>query len=74
MLRHQKIHTSEVSDVNKTRTSKECELCHCWFFEEIGFKFEENICNKCHDLLTIANSLKDIAILRAKVASLLDIF
>ena len=74
MLRHQKIHTSEVIDVNKTRASKECELCHCWIFEEIGFKFEENICNKCHDLLTIANSLKDIAILRAKVAPLLDVF
>ena len=74
MLRHQKIHTSEVIDVNKTRASKECELCHCWIFEEIGFKFEENICNKCHDLLTIANSLKDIAILRVKVAPLLDVF
>ena len=32
----------------------------------IGFKFEENVCNKCHDLLTIAHSLKDIAILSAK--------
>ena len=36
------------------------------FFKDIGFKFEEHVCNKCHDLLTIAYSLKDIAILNAK--------
>ena len=36
------------------------------FFKEIGFKFEEHVCNKCHDLLMIAYSLKDIAILNAK--------
>ena len=36
------------------------------FFKDIGFKFQEHVCNKCHDLLTIAYSLKDIAILNAK--------
>ena len=50
----------------KTSASKECELCHYWLFKDIGFKFEEHVCNKCHDLLTIAYSLKDIAILNAK--------
>ena len=38
-------------------------------FENIGFKFEEHVCNKCHDLLTIAYSLKDIAISNAKEAT-----
>ena len=66
MLRYQKIDVSEGIDVNKTSASKECELCHYWFFKNIGFKFEEHVCNKCHDLLTIAHSLKDIAILSAK--------
>ena len=66
MLRYQKINVSEGIDVNKTSASKECELCHYWFFKDIGFKFEEHVCNKCHDLLTIAYSLKDIAILNAK--------
>ena len=66
MLRCQKINISEGIDVNKTSASKECELCHYWFFKDIGFKFEEHVCNKCHDLLTIAYSLKDIAILNAK--------
>ena len=39
----------------------------------IGFKFEEHVCNKCHDLLTIAHSLKDIAILSAKGATFICI-
>ena len=66
MLRYQKKDISEGIDVNKTSESIECEVCHYWFFEDIGFKFEEHVCSKCHDLLTIAYSLKDIAILNAK--------
>ena len=69
MLRYQKIHASEGIDVNKRSASKECELCHYWFFKDIGFKFEEHGCNKCHDLLTKAHSLKNIAILSAKGAT-----
>ena len=66
MLRYEKIDTSEGIDVNKTSASKECELCSHWFFKDVGFKFEEHVCNRCHDLLTMAQSLKNIAILSAK--------
>ena len=57
---------SEGIDVNKASASKECEVCQYWFFKDMGLKFEEHVCNKCHDLLTIACSLKDITILNAK--------
>ena len=50
MLQYQKIDVSEKIDVNKTNASKKCEFCHYWFFKDIGFKVEEHICNKCHDL------------------------
>ena len=66
MLRYKKIDISEGIDVNKTNASKECEVCHYWFFKDIVFKFEEHICNKCHGLLMIVYSLKDIAKLNAK--------
>ena len=69
MLRYKKIVVSEGIDVNKTRASKECELCHYWFFKDFVFKFEEHVCDKCHDLLTMAYSSKDIAILSAKEAT-----
>ena len=65
MLQYEKIDVSEGIDVNKTSVSKEFELCHYWFFKDIAFKFEEHICNKCHDLLTMAHSLRNKAILNA---------
>ena len=39
------------------------------FFKDVGFKFEEHVCNGCHDLLTMAYSLENIAILSAKRAA-----
>ena len=36
------------------------------FFKDVGFKFEEHVYNKCHDLLTMVHSLKNISILSAK--------
>ena len=59
MLLYKKTDVSEGIDVNKTSASKECDLCHYWFFKDVGFKFEEHVCNRCHDLLTMAYSLKN---------------
>ena len=73
MIRYQKIDVSEGIDINKTSASKECELCNYWFFKNNGFTFQEHVCNKCHDLLTIPYYLKDIAILNIK-GNTLDIF
>ena len=69
MLQYQKIDVSEGIHVNKTSASKECELCHYCFFKDIGFKFEEHVCNGCHNLLRMAYSLKNIAIVSAKGAT-----
>ena len=69
MLQNEKIDVSEGIDVNKTYASKKCELFHYWFFKDIGFKFEEHICNGCHDLLRMAHSLKNIVIFSAKGAT-----
>ena len=69
MLQYKKIDVSEGTDVNNISALKECELCHYRLFKDMGFKFEEHVCNKCHDLLTMAHSLKDIAILSAKEAT-----
>ena len=60
-MQYKKFDVSEGIDVSKTSPSKECQLCHYCFFKDIGFKFEEHVCNKCHDLLTMAHSLKNIA-------------
>ena len=56
-------------DLNKTSTSKKCELCHYWFFKDVGVKFEKHVCNKCQDLLAMAHSLKNLAILSARATT-----
>ena len=69
MLQYEKINASEGIDVNKTSASRKCVLCHYWLFKDVGFKFEKHVCNRCHDLLTMAYSLKNIVILSAKGAT-----
>ena len=64
------LHISHASRyIEETTSSRECELCHYWLFRDVGFKFEEHVCNRCHDLMTMAYSLGNIAILSAKGAT-----
>ena len=51
MLHYKKIDVSEGIDTDETSPSKECMLCHYWYFKDVGFKFEPHVCNKCHDVL-----------------------
>ena len=69
VLQYEKIDVSDGIDVNKTSALEECELCHYWFFKDIGFRFEDHVCNRCHNLLTTAHSLKHTAILSSKGAT-----
>ena len=66
MLYFNRIDVSEGIDVNKTSESKECDICHYWYFVDKGFKFQPNVCNGCHDLLMMSMNLSDIAILNIK--------
>ena len=64
MLYFDRIDVYKGIDVNKTSASKECDICHYWFFLNYTFKFEPIVCNRCHDLLMISLNLSDIAILK----------
>ena len=66
VLYYDGIDISERIDVNKTSESKECNICHYWYFLNKGFKFQLYVCNGCHDLLMIPMNLSDIAILNIK--------
>ena len=37
--------TDEGIDVNKTSESKECDVCHYWYFLNRWFKFQTDVCN-----------------------------
>ena len=66
MLEYDRIDISEGINVTKTNASKECDICHCWCFKDIGFKYEPYLCNSCHDLMQKAISFNDVAIIYVK--------
>ena len=68
MLYFDRIDVSEGIDVNKKSKSKECDICHYWYFLNKGFQFQPYVCNRCHDLLMMSMDLSDIAILKIKNA------
>ena len=66
MLEYDRIDISEGADVNKTNLLKECDICHYWYFKDIGFKYKKYVCNGCHDLMQKAISFKNVAIVQIK--------
>ena len=63
MLSFDRIGASKGIDINKTSASKECSICHYWYFLNKGFKFQPHVCNRCHDVLMMSMNLSNIAIL-----------
>ena len=66
MLEYDRIYISEGIYVNKTSASKECDICHYWYFKDIGFRYEPYLCNGYHDLMQKAMSFNDVAIVHVK--------
>ena len=66
MLKYNRIDISKGIDASKTNASKECDICHYWYFKDIGFMYEPYLCNGYHDLMQTAISFNDVAIVFAK--------
>ena len=62
MLEYDRIDIFQGIDINKISASKECDICHYWYFKDIGFKYELYLCNGCHDLMRKAMSFNDVII------------
>ena len=60
MLYYDRIDISEGIDLVKSGNSKECIVCHYWFFNH-GFKFQDSVCNGCHDLTMLCLNISNIA-------------
>ena len=57
------IDVSEGTDVQKTNASKECNICHYWYFLDKGFKHEQQLCNGCHNLMQKTMNFKTLMML-----------
>ena len=51
MLEYERIDVSEEIDLNMSSKSKECDICHYWYFLDKKFNYEPYLCNGCHDLM-----------------------
>ena len=66
MKEYDRIDISEGIGTNKTSASKECNICHYWYFLDKNFHYEPYLCNGCHDLMQKAMSFKNVAIVFIK--------
>ena len=65
MLYYDRNDISEGTDLTKSNNSKEFMICHYWFFNH-GLKFQDSVCNGCHDLTILSLNISDIAIIIVK--------
>ena len=66
MLDYDRKDISEEIGTNKTNASKECDICHYWYFKNIGYKYEPYLCNGTYYLMQKAMNFNDIAIVSTK--------
>ena len=66
MREYDRLDISEGIDANKTNLSKECDICHYWYFRDIDFKYKKYFCNGCHDLMQKTMSFNNVAIVYVK--------
>ena len=66
MLEYDKIDVSEGIDVNKTNLSRECNICHYWYFLDKNFSYGPYLCNGCYDIMQKSMDFKNIAIAYVK--------
>ena len=65
MLYYDIIDISKTINLAKSNKSKECMICHYWFFNH-ELKFQDYVCNGFHDLTILCLNMSDITIITVK--------
>ena len=63
MLVYERIDISDGIHVDKSDKSKECKLCHYWYFLDKNFSSGPCLCDGCYNMMQKCSELKNIAIL-----------
>ena len=63
MLEYDHIDVSEGIDSTCNKLfSRECWLCHFWYYLDKNFNYQWYLCDGCHDMPMKANSMHNLAI------------
>ena len=65
MLYYDRIDITKRINLSRSSKSKECMICHYFFFDH-GFKFQDYVCNGCHDLTMLRVNISNTAIITVK--------
>ena len=65
MLEYDRIDISEGIDINKTSASKECDICHYWYFLDKNVMMDVNV-NGWYDLIQKTINFNDVSIVSIK--------
>ena len=66
MIEYERIDILEGTDVDKTNKSKECMLCHYWYFLHKNFSYGPYLCDDCYNFYQKSTDFKNIAIFHIK--------
>ena len=66
MLEYDRIDISEGINVDMSDKSKECMLCHYWYFLNKNFSYGSYLCDGCYNIMQKPINFKNIAIVPVK--------
>ena len=66
MLVYEKMDISDGIDVDMSNKSKECMLCHYWYFLNKNFSYGPYLCDGCYNIMQKSIKFKNIAIVHVK--------
>ena len=66
MLEYDRIDILEGIDVNNTNKSKECMLCHYWYYLDKNFSYGPYLCDGCYNIMQKSIDFKNITIVYVK--------
>ena len=64
MLVYEKINTSDGIDVNMSDKSKECMLCHYWYFLDKNFSYGPFLCDGCYNMMQKCSKILLLLVLK----------
>ena len=67
MLKYDRIDISEGIDLDQTNKSRECKICHYWYYLNKNLSHCPFTCDGCYDIVQKSTGFKNIAIIHFKV-------